>query len=256
MKVAYAQNLLSTVNVVLKTMRKDTALSVSPFRTVGSRSNVRKTSPASFKISESTVQTSVTSVLNRVASVQNSQLSVPMGILTTRNKLHLHSVSALCRVFGLRFKEASLLNIGCALRQANTHSKINVTTGTKGGRGKRVDRWIPVSVQGLSILKEALKVQGPHQNLIPEQHNYKQWRDHAYSQWRRATKTTDIRGFHDLRAAYACERYEQITGSPAPVINGFRAASKELDLQARLIIALELGHSRDNILVSYIGSSK
>lgn len=26
-----------------------------------------------------------------------------------------------------------------------------------------------------------------------------------------------VKGFHELRAAYACERYEEITGHPAPI---------------------------------------
>jgi hypothetical protein len=34
-----------------------------------------------------------------------------------------------------------------------------------------------------------------------------------------------LKGFHELRAAYACERYEQLTGFPAPV-NGGRVIEK------------------------------
>ena len=48
MKVAYAQNLLSTVNVVLGLMREDHQLRVSPATVVGRRSNVRETAPASM----------------------------------------------------------------------------------------------------------------------------------------------------------------------------------------------------------------
>lgn len=97
---------------------------------------------------------------------------------------------------------------------------------------------------------------GRNKNLIPEQHNYIQWRNHAYAQWGLATAKTEIRGFHDLRAAYACERYQQITGSPAPVLNGGRTVDKSQDYRARTIIALELGHNRVNVLSSYIGSGK
>ena len=107
------------------------------------------------------------------------------------------------------------MNIATALKQVRTQGKINITSGTKDGRG-----------------------------------------NHTYSQWRLATANTDIKGFHDLRAAYACERYQQITGSPAPVVMGERIATKAQDLHARTIIALELGHNRTNVLVAYVGSAK
>lgn len=42
--------------------------------------------------------------------------------------------------------------------------------------------------------------------------------------------TNNLKGFHELRAAYACERYEQITCHLA-TINGGRCS--QLDLQSR-----------------------
>ncbi len=235
MKVAYAQNLLSSVNVVLSILRSDNQLTVSPSQIVGKRTVVREYSPR---------------------TVEHTQLSKALQILASKNERYVLLIAALCREFGLRFKEASLLNVPRALKQSRTDGRINITVGTKGGRGKHADRWIPVTLQGLKLLKQIHKELGNHKNLIPELLNYIQWRNHAYSQWRIATVETDIRGFHDLRAAYACERYQQITGSSAPVINGRRAAPKALDHKARSIIALELGHNRINVLVAYIGSAK
>ncbi|MCP5002065.1 MAG: integrase, partial [Hyphomicrobiales bacterium] len=46
MAVAYAQNLLSSVNVILETMRGDRQLRVSPAALVGKRRHVRDTAPA------------------------------------------------------------------------------------------------------------------------------------------------------------------------------------------------------------------
>ncbi len=148
------------------------------------------------------------------------------------------------------------MNVPIALQQSRIDGRINITAGTKGGRGKHADRWLPVTPQGHVLLKRAYKELGTNKNLIPDKLNYIQWRNHAYSQWRQATQNTDIRGFHDLRAAYACDRYQRITGKAAPVVNGGRTADRSLDHQARDIIALELGHSRRNILTSYIGSSR
>ena len=238
MKVAYAQNLLSSVNVVLSVLRGDNQLSVSPSRIVGERTIVRENSPR---------------------TVEQTQLSKALRALESKNERRVLLLAALCREFGLRFKEASLLNVPAALKQSRTDNRINITVGTKGGRGKHAGRWVPVTPQGQKLLRQIhkeLKDLGQHNNLIPESLNYIQWRNHAYSQWRLATRETDIIGFHDLRAAYACERYQQITHEPAPVMTGKRTASKALDHQARSIIAFELGHNRTNILVAYVGSAK
>ena len=236
MEVAYAQNLLSSVNTILSTMRKDTNLAVSPAHWVGQRTHVRTHIPNSLKRDE----------LNQALCILESKRDHPLLL-----------VASFCREFGLRFKEASLLNTRIALRQAKAHQRINITEGTKGGRGKRADRWVPVTSAGLKLLQTAQKLQANNKNLIPEKYNYAQWRDHAYSQWRLATRNTDIRGFHDLRAAYACERYQKITGRPAPVLtDNRRTADKELDQKARMTIALALGHGRSQVLQSYIGSAR
>jgi hypothetical protein len=66
-----------------------------------------------------------------------------------------------------------------------------------------------------------------------------------------------LKGFHELRAAYACERYEQLTGFPAPV-NGGRGhrENRELDQHARKQISLELGHNRIEVVSAYIGGRR
>ncbi|TQV78013.1 integrase [Exilibacterium tricleocarpae] len=232
--VAYAQNLLSTVNVVLQAMRKDTVLLLSP-SVVGERCNVRSTVPASY---------------------ERTVLASPIAALNSKGEQRVALVAALSRDFGLRFMEASLLNCKQALKQANRLGRINITLGTKGGRGKGVDRWVPVNSNTLNTLKAAADLQGKANNLVPENRTYAQWRDHANSQWRNVPKTAPIKGFHDMRAAYACERYQYITGYPAPVIAGQRLASKDIDRQARSVIAQQLGHNRRDVVSSYIGSAQ
>ena len=91
---------------------------------------------------------------------------------------------------------------------------------------------------------------------MPPDTSYKQWRTHRYNQWHAMTKQSPINGFHDMRAAYACERYQAITGYPAPVIAGKRQADKALDKKARTILAQELGHNRTDVVAAYIGSSR
>lgn len=66
-----------------------------------------------------------------------------------------------------------------------------------------------------------------------------------------------LKGFHELRAAYACERYEQMTGFPAPVnrVRVYRE-DRELDLRARQQISHELGHNRIDVVSAYIGGRR
>lgn len=165
-------------------------------------------------------------------------------------------IAQLARDFGLRFREASLLDAKQALKEAQQRNHINITAGTKGGRGREVDRWVPVNTKNFKTLMIAAELQQNNRNLIPESRNYKQWRDQAYNNWRKVIERSSIKGFHDLRAAYACERYQQITGHVAPVITGQCLAPKPQDQQARMILAQQLGHSRTDVMAKYLGSAK
>ena len=152
--------------------------------------------------------------------------------------------------------DPSMLDANKALKQANRLNRINITEGTKGGRGKGQDRWVTINPRNLETLKQAKAIQSKDKNLIPNSKTYVQWRDHAYYQWRIATKDTEIKGFHDMRAAFACERYHEITRYHAPVVAEGRQAPKAIDTQARLILSQILGHNRTDVIASYIGSSK
>ena len=65
-------------------------------------------------------------------------------------------------------------------------------------------------------------------------------------------KSRGIIKFHDLRAAYACRRYKELTGYPAPIISG-KIIDKEKDLIAREQISKELGHNRISVVSAYVG---
>jgi hypothetical protein len=66
----------------------------------------------------------------------------------------------------------------------------------------------------------------------------------------------ELKGFHDLRAAYACDRYQALTGHPAPVVAGERAAAKGDDMAAREVLSAELGHGRVDVVSAYVGSAR
>ena len=235
MAVSYAQNLLSSVNVVLDVMRGDSAVRVSPSELVGERSNVRQEAPA---------------------GMDRERLQQAITELRDRGEDRVAAVAELARELGLRFREASLLNARAALHQAAEKGAVNITEGTKGGRGHIVDRWVPVLPVATDVLERAAELQGSGRNLVPGENSYAQWRDHAYHAWSQVSRGNDLKGFHDLRAAYAFDRYEQLTGSPAPVIIGERLVDKENDLSVREIISAELGNGREDVVSAYVGSAR
>lgn len=111
-KVAYAQNLLSTVNVVLSSLRGDSHLNVSPLALVGERSAVREYSPR---------------------TVDYSELSQALRVLELKEEQRVLLVASLCRELGLRFREASLLNVHTALKQSERRAASISHTGPKVG---------------------------------------------------------------------------------------------------------------------------
>ncbi len=235
MSVAYAQNLLSSVNVVLESMRGDQLLRVSPAELVGERSNVRQVAPV---------------------SKNREKVNATIHSLIEKNEKRVAAIVLLARELGLRFREASLIDAKQALHQAREKGYINITEGTKGGRGREIDRWVPITQQAKFALETAVQIEKEGRNIIPQGMSFSQWRDHAYYVWSKVTATDQITGFHDFRAAYACERYEQITGHSAPVISGERLVDKRIDKSTREIISNELGHSRLDVTAAYLGSSR
>lgn len=149
MTVSYAQNLIVSANVTLEALRQDKKIRIeSPSSWVGQRQMVRTTPPTGLDFA----------VIEAVAS--------------RLNELHLQRAAVivwLCRCFGVRLREAVLANLVDWHRQARERGQIDVREGTKGGRGKEVDRWVPVSERGRATLLESARVRtrlGCGQNLL------------------------------------------------------------------------------------------
>lgn len=231
MKVAYAQNLLSSVNVILAQMRGDTDMKVSPSSLVGKRSTIRVDAPIWLD-------------RNSVRQIQNN--------LNERENMREAAMVGLAREIGLRFREASLLDAKAAYREALRTQKVTISTGVKGGNNTRT---IPIAdPRQLEALKAAATAQENQRNLMSEGRNYIQHRNHAYSMFYAA----EGKHFHDLRAAYACDRYQQLTGHLAPVLRGEGDSkpSRDVDRSARTIISEELGHHRVEVVSEYIGGRR
>lgn len=240
--VSTAQNRISSVNTVFAALRGDRYVQISPCEYAGSRSNVRTKAPTA--LDENRVHNAATNLreagLNRAAAVLE-----------------------LARAFGVRREEAVKADLDRWSRESVRYDEdnkayINVLDGTKGGRD--APRWIHVGDAQREALKNALAARPPGSaNLIAPRESYVDVaisRSSELNQARTVLKQHGLPGYHDSRAAYACQRYEQITRYPAPVVAGERLASKEKDREARAIISTELGHGRLDVLNSYIGSSR
>lgn len=225
--VPYAQNLVSAVNTVMKMATLGAWHSVSPTLDCGipERSHIRTSPPDGL----------CRDAFYRALNALDDEFSEGKA------------VAILAREFGLRTKEAALLDSKKALEEAHDGGCVNITHGTKGGRKRKV----PVSSSSqIQALEFCAFVQGQRNLLIPKDSNWEKFRGNQIRQMREALQKHGISRLHELRAAYACERYEQLSGVPAPVLGGIETP---LGHMARIKVAIELGHGRIDVTNSYLG---
>lgn len=162
---------------------------------------------------------------------------------------HIYISLQLQRLFGLRREEA--LKIKPFL--ADKGDKLELQPAwCKGGRG----RFIPIRTEEqrywINCAKKIAEV--PSNSLIPENKSYIRHR-HVYD---KQVIRAGLRNLHGLRHAYAQQRYKEMTGWEAPINGGpklkeLTPEQRKIDLHARMILTEELGHSREQITVNYLG---
>ena len=229
---SYAQNLVSAVNTAMSMATHGAWKPVSPTKDcqIGQRSLIRETAPAT--LNQTTFESAARAVESRLGARAATLIELTRG-------------------FGLRSKEASLLDCKRALQEAGKTGKVTISAGTKGGRTREV----PILRDGqIRALERAASIQGANRSLMPKEHSWKTWREGPLRAVREALQeATGGDCLHDLRAAYAIERYQQLTRQPAPVVTRKPPADRKADRQARQIIARELGHNRIEITNAYLG---
>jgi hypothetical protein len=156
----------------------------------------------------------------------------------------------------MRLREAILADLPRLSREANGQGSINIQDGTKGGRaGASAPRWIAVDENvrsALGVAQQATPAGG--RNLIAPNESYLNVLREIIRPTRDILHPHNLKGFHELRAAYACERHEQITQHSAP-INGGQCCPVDwrLDREARRQISYEQGYGRSDVIGAYIG---
>ncbi|MFG0270558.1 integrase domain-containing protein [Pseudomonas sp. LTR0] len=235
--VSTAQNRLSSVNRTMAALRGDQCVKLpSPSKALGmQRTGVRQSVPQGQD-------------RERVRQIVDALLN--------RDQLRAAAIVLLARATGMRLREAILADLPRLSREANDLGRINIQDGTKGGRaGASAPRWISMDEHVLGALRFAERVSPEcSRNLIAPRERYVDVLQNIVRPARDILHAQNFKGFHELRAAYACERYEQITQHPAPISGGQSCqVDRHLDREARKQISYELGHGRIDVVAAYIG---
>ena len=230
MAAATAQNYVSAINSVMAIATQGDWKSVSPTKdcSISERSHVRQDAPGALD------RTAYSRALDAVRAEVGERAA---------------AVVELARELGLRSKEASLLDARAALDEAKERGAITVDAGTKGGREREVPITSPAQVEAL---QRAATAQGADRSMIPADQSWSQWREGELREARELVQAATGGGLHDLRAAYACERYESLAGHAAPC-TGAAIQDKDRDAAARMAVAEELGHGRIDVVSEYLG---
>jgi hypothetical protein len=240
LSVATAQNRLSSVNRTLAALRGDQDLRiVSPSQALGQqRSTIRTVAPD---------------------GQDRQQVQRVLEVLNERQHERVAAIVLLARTTGMRLREAILADLPRLSREAERFGRINIQDGTKGGRsGAFAPRWIQANDEVKAALQFARNASPTgSRNLLARDETYAVFLQKTVRPARELLHGQGLKGFHELRAAYACERYQQLTGHAAPVNGGqcYRI-DRGLDQQARQQISLELGHNRIDVVAAYIGGRR
>jgi integrase len=234
--IATAQNRLSSVNRTMAALRGDQYVKVpSPSKALEmQRTTIRMTVP------------------------QGQDREHVMRIVDALREQHPRAAAIvqLARATGMRLREAILADLPRLQREAKRYGKINIQDGTKGGRsGATAPRWISVDEHIREALRYAEQVSPTNsRNLLGPNESYLDFQKRIVRPTRDILHMHNLKGLHELRAAYACERYEQITHRQAPINGGkFYQIDRHLDQKVRAQISYELGHGRIDVVSAYIG---
>lgn len=152
--------------------------------------------------------------------------------------------------FGLRREEAIKFIVSYADKKDHIVLK---DSWCKGSRARE----IPITKQSQRDLLNEIHQFAGSKSLIPDNKQYVQQMNLYIN-----TVKKEIIGFnrgHGLRHNYAQVRYKELSGNEPPIRGGkgqrdMTPQERQKDREVRLIISAELGHSREQVTSTYLGS--
>ncbi|MWV17051.1 integrase [Pseudomonas sp. L-22-4S-12] len=239
--VATATNRISSINVVLQIMREDQKVRIDNISDVlgEKRCYIRRSIP------------------DGMDSLQVQELHKK---LISTGFTRSAAIVVLARSTGMRLRECILADLPRLTRESVT-GRINIQDGCKGGRsGAFAPRWISVTDEIIYALDYARQVSpAGSRNLLAPDETYIKFIRREVNPSRPLMKLHSVKGFHELRAAFACDRYKELVGIPAPVFprpEKTDSQDQETVRAARQIISRELGHERLEVTNAYVGSER
>lgn len=228
--VAYAHNLISTVNILMRAFRGDDMLKISGREVLG--------------VCRKSIRTKEIQ-----ADVVDMQYAANLAI--AKGFERGAAVMMLARAFGMRVREAILQDLDRMMCEIQKTGEAAILEGCKGGR-KSADRTIKANEFRLEALAYAIEVrpQGSR-NLLSETDTVKRFLLRELNPCRILLKRSGVPTFHELRAGFAQDIYEEILEGPSPLKRRIR--DWVMDRIARAEVARQLGHGRPGVAGAYVG---
>jgi hypothetical protein len=230
LSIAYAHNLISTVNILIRAFRGDDKLKVSAREVLG--------------VCRKSIRTK--QIQADVVDMQHAaNLAIAKGFERGA------AVMMLNRALGMRVREAILQDLDRMMFEMQTTGAAAILEGCKGGR-KSKNRTIKASEFRLEALAYAIEVRPEgSKNLLSKTDTVKKFLLRELNPCRILLKRSGVPTFHELRAGFAQDIYEEILDGPSPLKQPIR--DRVMDRIARDEVARQLGHNRRGVAGAYVG---
>ncbi len=227
--VAYAHNLISTANTALYAIRGNSKIELSALEALAASRRHIRDEPAQADLEAVTL-----------ASQQ----------MVVKGDGRGAAVTLLARHWGMRAQEATLQDLQRMQREIAASGGASILEGCKGGR-EDPGRWIPATPKRIAALEFALNARPIGSRcMLNKSESVKIFYQRELNRCRRVLRSLGIPSYRELRAGFAADVYESVTG--VPPMKGF-IVPRDLDKKARREVACVLGHGREQISSGYVG---
>lgn len=234
MCLSYANNMISSVNIIMRIFRRNDDLYIKASDYLDARTYIRK----------------------KVPSMNDQSINEATSILDESGYKRGSAIVRLVRNFGLRLREAILMDLNRCWIEYKKTGFLTILEGTKGGR-KCDSRNIPVTPDGVKALEYARLVRPEgSKNLLSANKNDESLKDFLYSevkQLRVILKKYEIVNIREIRVYFMIEYFEKVTGLPAPVVDQSTLLNEGLLKLGWTEVARVAGHNRMSVARSYVG---